>query len=118
MRHSFQRSVYDRSPTKEQLSPGRLWLLRQMQSLNYGRLEGIYFRGGEPVSHPAPRIIRHYKFGADNGPRPEINRGNYQLKHQVLELFAILQSRQNGVIDVLHVRAGLPCEMTVVEGTC
>ena len=49
---------------------GSRLMLELLQRLNFGRLEGLPVRGGEPVLVPPPRAIREYKFGGEKGPRP------------------------------------------------
>jgi hypothetical protein len=42
-----------------------------MQRLNFGRIENLHVRGGEPVFDPAPRVSKKLKIGGENDPRPE-----------------------------------------------
>src|SRR5690242_16219301 len=73
--------------TKAALSPSRKRLVQMMQHLNYGRIEDLSIRGGEPIFDPPPRVIRHIKLGADNAPRPELAHADFALKSQIVELF-------------------------------
>src|SRR5687767_11562343 len=57
--------------SKASLSPLRQQLLLLMQRLNFGRIEGLVIKDGDPVLDPLPRVIRELKFGGDNLPRPE-----------------------------------------------
>ena len=58
-------------PAFSSLSPARRRLLRLMQQLNFGRIEQLTIRRGEPVLEPMPRLVVEYKFAGENGPRPE-----------------------------------------------
>lgn len=40
--------------TKASLTPARRRLLELMQEINFGRIEGLAVRGGEPVLDPPP----------------------------------------------------------------
>ncbi|MFN0168663.1 MAG: hypothetical protein ACKV22_19740 [Bryobacteraceae bacterium] len=82
-----------------------------MSCLNFGRLEGLHVRHGQPVWDPPPRIVREVKLGGDNSPRPEASAPNFQLKEQVLELFTHIAELGDGVIDVLEVKHGLPFKL-------
>ncbi len=103
----------DRS--KQDLSAARVDLLELMQSINFGRIERLRIRNGEPVFDPHPVVVREIKFGGENGPRPELGNGDFLLKQQVVELFAFFDETRNGVIDVLEIKHGLPFRMIVTE---
>jgi len=101
--------------SKADLSPRRVGLLELMQSINFGRIEGLVVRDGEPVLDPRPRIVREVKFGGDNGPRPELGAGDFVLKAQVVELFGFFDRLQDGVVELIEVKHGLPFRMMVPE---
>ncbi|VTU02479.1 Uncharacterized protein OS=Isosphaera pallida (strain ATCC 43644 / DSM 9630 / IS1B) GN=Isop_2437 PE=4 SV=1 [Gemmataceae bacterium] len=94
--------------TKSQLSPARRALVELLHRVNFGRLEHLEVRGGEPVLDPRPRVVREHKFGGDNGPRSEAARADVALKAQHLDLMRLLDRVSDGVIDVLTVKHGLP----------
>lgn len=101
--------------SSRRLSAGRAALVKLMQRINFGQIGGLTFWAGEPVLDPPPRIVREYKFGGENGPRPELATDNFLLKQQVIELFAFFDQLQDGVIDVLEIKHGLPFRMIVTE---
>ena len=86
-----------------------------MQRINYGRIEELSVRWGEPVMDPPPRVVREVKFGGENGPRPETAKEDFFLKAQVRDLFAQLEALGNAVVHCIEVRRGLPFRMTVEE---
>lgn len=86
-----------------------------MQRINFGRIENLTIRDGDPVLDPMPHLVREVKFGGDNGPRPERASDNFLLKTQVLELFQHLDQLASGVIAVLDIKHGLPFRMLLVE---
>jgi hypothetical protein len=61
----------DQLLTKSSLTPESAHLVELMQAVNYGRIEDLVIRDGQPVFEPAPSVIQKVKMGADNGPRPE-----------------------------------------------
>lgn len=93
---------------KSALSPDRRRLVELCQRLNFGRIEGLEVRGGEPVFDPQPRTVREFKFAGDNGPRPESRRADCALKDQVGDLMRLLDAVGDGVIETLTVKHGLP----------
>ena len=54
---------------KSGLSRSRQRLVELMQEINFGRIEEIEVRDGEPVFDPFPQVIRVIKFCGENGPR-------------------------------------------------
>ena len=100
---------------KSSLTPSQQKLLTEMQRINYGRIEGLSVRRGEPVMDPPPRIIREIKFGGENGPRAEVGKPDFTLKAQVRDLFAQLEALGDGVIPCIEIQRGLPFRMTVEE---
>ena len=101
--------------TKSSLSEAQSWLIELMQRINYGRIEGLSVRRGQPVFDPPPRIVREIKFGGDNGPRSEFAKADFSLKAQVRELFAQLEALGDGVIACIEIQRGLPFRMTIEE---
>ncbi len=101
--------------TKASLSQGRRHLLELMQGINFGRIEGLTVRDGEPAFDPPPQVIREIKFGGENGPRQETTVEDFALKSQAVELFAQLDVLGNGTVLSLDVRYGLPFRMSVKE---
>lgn len=102
-------------PNKASLSPARRQLLELLQQINFGRLESLEVRDGQPVLSPRPLVVREHKFGGENGPRPELTSPDFALKQQVVELFEFFDEMQDGVIDVLEIKHGLPFRMVVRE---
>jgi hypothetical protein len=102
--------------TKSSLSTPEKWLLETMQKMNFGRIEGLAIRGGQPVFSPGPRIVKDVKLGAtDNGVRAEINSADFALKREHIELFETLRMIGDGIIECIEVKAGLPFRLTTVE---
>ena len=91
-----------------ELSPARRRLIQLLQTLNFGRVEDLVVRGGEPVLDPPPQVVREVKFGSDNGPRVEAKLADFALKDQHQDLFGLLDDLQNGCLPVLTVKHGLP----------
>ncbi len=97
------------------LSAPRRQLVERMQVLNFGRIESLIIRNGDPVLDPTPRIVREIKPGGDNGPRPERLRQDFLLKQQVVELCQVMEEIGTGSIDLIEVKNGLPFRLLVAE---
>lgn len=94
--------------TNSSLSPNCQRFVRLMQSLNYGRIEALHVRGGEPVFQPPPKVHRTIKIAAQNGAHAEAKIEDFALKQRVVAFFDRLREIDDGVIEVLEVAAGLP----------
>jgi len=100
---------------KSLLSPSRRYLVELMQRINFGRIEGLTVRGGEPVfdTDAPPRVMQDVKFGGENGPRQEAHTADFALKLQVVELFGHFDRLVNARIESLTIKHGLPFTMQV-----
>lgn len=104
--------------TKSSLTPSLARLIELLQALNFGRIEALAVRGGQPVFDPPPRVIQKIKMGvgADNGPRPESAYADFRIKGGIVELLAIFERLQNGEIRTIEVRYGLPVSAEIEWG--
>ena len=98
----------------QRLSPSQQNLVRQMQEINFGRIEHLHVQNGQPIFTPMPKIVREVKFGGENGTRPEATCNDFMLKAQVVDLFKYVGGITNGVIELLEIKHGLPFRMLVV----
>lgn len=101
--------------TKSSLSPAQNQLLDLMAEINFGRIEQLVVRGGEPVLQPPPKVVRKIKLGADNGPRQERDGRDFLLKEKVQEFFGHLEDLGTGTVMRIEVQAGLPFSMEIEE---
>ncbi|MBX9677758.1 MAG: hypothetical protein K2X38_03260 [Gemmataceae bacterium] len=101
---------------KAQLTSQRQRLIELFQRINYGSIEGLRITAGQPCFDPKPTVLRDIKFGAaENGPRPELAKGNFRLKASLLQLFDLLDEIRDGVLQTIEVKAGLPFRIVVRE---
>jgi hypothetical protein len=101
--------------TKVSLPGPQQRLVELLQDINFGRIEGLAVRGGNPILDPPPRIVREIRFCGENGPRPERQAADYLLKVQVVELLRYLDEVRDGTVETLEVKHGLPFRM-MLEG--
>src|SRR5262249_9196756 len=105
------------SPSFRQgLTEPRRQLVRLMQEIQFGKIEGLVVKGGQPVLEPLPEIVREYKFGGDNESHPGLNATDFLLKSQVVDLLRQVDLIGDGLIQVLEVKHGLPFRMFVNGG--
>jgi len=91
-----------------QLSPARQALVRALQTVNFGELQNIQVRNGEPMFGDAAVTVFDTKSDKDEGPRAEIGLPDFLLNAEASHLIARLDEFKNGTIQRLEVRAGIP----------
>ena len=91
-----------------QLSAPRQVLVRLLQSINFGYVEGLEVRGGEPMFSPAPTVVVEVKLDAPNNPRAEVDLADCELRAELVRLMEQLDSLGDGSIDRIDVRYGVP----------
>ena len=101
--------------TKAALTPARKRLVELMQEVNYGRIEGLHVRDGEPVFDPPPTVLRLFLFGKDNGPNESRANDGFALKKKMAELFEVFDRERSLSIQELIIDNGLPVRMTVAD---
>ena len=101
--------------TKAVLTPARRHLVEMMQEINYGRLEGLQVRDGDPLIDPPPTATRSFLFGRTNGPNRSREKKDFSLKKALADLFEIFDREQSLSIQELIIEDGLPIRMTVAD---
>lgn len=95
------------------LSPERARLVRLFQTINFGRIEELEVRSGEPQFSPAPRVFVEVKLDAEDGPRPESRLSDFALRRPIERFFEQVARLEDGTIERIEVRHGLPFRMIV-----
>jgi hypothetical protein len=98
-----------------QLSAPRQALVRLFQSINFGSLEGLEVRHGEPMFSPAPTVFAEVKLDAPNEPRPEMDLGDFELRSEVTRLMEQLDELGDVSIERIDVRYGVPKRAVIVR---
>lgn len=94
--------------TKSSLTRPQTQLVELLQTVNFGRIEGLLISGGQPDFRREPRIIWRLKVGGENETRPEAAMRDFRLKDQVVELFRLIAQLEGGHSISIEVRHGLP----------
>lgn len=103
----------DRAVMKSSLSPLRAELLQLMQTLRYGWIRNLTVRDGEPMLDENVAVIQNVKMNGRNAPHPALTVDDYALKREAVALIAQLDALQNGLIEVIEVKDGLPFQLHV-----
>ena len=91
-----------------EISAPRQALVRLCQSVDYGQIIGLQIRDREPVFNPPPTVLLDVKLDADCGPRREAALDDFALREEVHRLLDRFDRIENGRLDRIEVRAGIP----------
>jgi len=91
-----------------ELSPARQALVRVMQAINFGELQGIRVRDANPIFDVDSIVILDMKLDKEDATRPEFDLADFVLNTEVSHLMSRLDEFKNGKIQRLEVRAGIP----------
>jgi hypothetical protein len=91
-----------------QLSPARQALVRILQAVNFGEIQGIRVRNADPMLDDACVVVIDAKLDREEVPRPELDLADFELRAEVGRLMSRLDELKNGTIQRLEVHAGIP----------
>lgn len=89
------------------VSPRRQQLIRMCQALNFGVMSGIRLECGDPVLAASSSLVED-RLDLPDEARPEVRLDDFNLSKEWLRLLARFDEIQDGTIERLEVRAGLP----------
>lgn len=93
---------------KRDLSGPNRWLVEQGQLIGFGSLT-FQVCGGEPApAAPWSRTRTRKVAGGVNGPRPELNNDDFELRHEHIALFEQLKDLPDGTCVRVKFAHGLP----------
>jgi len=103
-------------PKLSELSSARQALVRLCQSIDYGWIDGLRIQDREPVFDPQPNVILDVKLDTAADGRPEVELSDFALRDEVCRLLQRLDHIENGRLDRIEVRAGIP-RRVLIEAT-
>lgn len=99
-----------------ELSSGGQVLVATMRRVGFGRFEFLRICNGDPVFDPPPRLVRVSRIGSSQEP-DLLESADWILKVPIRDLFKEFARLQNGTIDRIEFRRGLPCLVEVTIAT-
>lgn len=85
-----------------------------MTTYQHGRIENLHVGSGQPVPARDVRVVRVAKLGeSSSGPRQIRKPTDFELKRAHLDLLDELARLQNGVVQRLEFRHGLPTQIEI-----
>jgi hypothetical protein len=98
-----------REPLRTQdLSPAQHSLVDLMYLHQFGRIENMPVRVGEPILNSDVKLVRVARLGGSSDAANFVGTDEFELKGQVRDLFEELERLQNGMVIRLEFRHGLP----------
>src|SRR3984893_13825816 len=92
----------------QDLSPGQRSLVELMHLHQFGRIENMPVRGGQPILDRDVKVVRVARLGGESDPLKLTNAEEFELKRQIRDLFHELARLENGTVVRLEFRHGLP----------
>jgi hypothetical protein len=106
-----------RAPRRAQdLSPGQRALVELMRD-QFGRIENISIRAGQPVIEQHLKVVRVAGLGGESGGTKTPAGDEFELKRAVCDLFDELERLGHGTVVKLEFKRGLPCRLETTPGT-
>ena len=94
--------------TTRSLSAQQRPLVELMREHQFGRIENMSIRGGQPILDANVRVVRAARLGAESGRTKFPKTNEFELKKAVCDLLDELERLQNGTVVCLEFRHGLP----------
>jgi len=97
------------------LSPARQALVRLCQDVNFGHILDFRAANAEPTWNPGPTILSEVRPDIEEIPRPEGALADFRLSSELQRLMSQLDRLQDGSIEKIEVRAGVPRRLTLAS---
>ena len=93
---------------KSELSNDGKKLVVLMQSIHFGRLKNLAINDGRIVFVPETERIDDFKFGKKEDTKKFTLNNDFELKEKVVEFFQKVKEVNNGFIEIIEIKSGLP----------
>ena len=89
---------------------------RLVRETRFGSIERIRLNGGQPIIDTNLEVRVEFRLSGVEPPREVITDNDYLERPQVRAMFERFEQVQDGIVECLDVRDGLPFKMTVLRG--
>jgi hypothetical protein len=96
-----------------QLSTSRQALVRLCQDINFGQILGLQVRNAEPIWDPPPTILSEIKLESEEAPRLALDLADFKLSSAIRRLMRQLDQIQEGRIEKIEIREGIPRRLMI-----
>lgn len=98
---------------KDGLSPNVRRLVDLVEEIDFGTIENLQVRAGEPCFDPPPRVLRTIKLKPQ--PAGKEPRREGEIKDQTFALIRQLRRIGDGTVELIEVQAGLPFRLVLEQ---
>ena len=98
---------------RDGLTPETRRLLDLIEGVDFGRIETLWVRSGEPSFDPPPRVLRDIRLKPGAGHQPTREQG--ELKDQFVNLMRLLRRLGDGVVELIEVQNSLPFRVVLED---
>ena len=95
----------------QDLSPAQRSLVELMHEHQFGRIENMSIRAGQPVLDQDLKVVRVAYLGGESGGTKPPAGDEFELKRAVCDLFDELARLGHGTVVRLEFKRGLPCRL-------
>jgi hypothetical protein len=99
-----------------ELSAPQLSLLQIMREHQFGRIENMSIRAGQPVLDQDLKVVRVASLGGESDGAKRPSTDEFELKRAVCDLFDELARLGHGTVVKLEFKRGLPCRLETTDG--
>ena len=103
--------------TTRDLTARQRLLLEIMREYQFGRVENMPVRSGQPILDHDVRVVRVARLGCGSSATRIPRTNDFELKEAVCDLFDELAQLGNGMVGRLEFRHGLPCLIEIAVAT-
>jgi len=101
--------------TTRDLTAAQRLLVQLMSDHQFGRVENMSVREGQPILDHDVKVVRVSRLSGDAGPTDAISAREFELKRAIRDLFGELERLENGLVIRLEFRHGLPILLELAE---
>jgi hypothetical protein len=101
--------------TTKDLTAVQRCLLEIVRQNQFGRIENVPIRGGQPVVDRGATVVRVTRLGGQSEQTKLPDNNEFELKQAFVDLFHELALIQNGMVVRLEFRHGLPCVLEIAR---
>jgi hypothetical protein len=95
------------------LSPEQRSLLEIMRVHQFGRIENMSIRAGQPVIDQDLKVVRVASLGGESNGTNLLGSDEFELKRVVCDLFNEFARLDHGTVVKLEFKRGLPCRLEI-----
>ena len=102
-------------PATKDLTVAQACLLQIIRECQFGRIENLPVRDGQPVFNRDVKVVRAARLGCNDSGTKLVTGDEFELKRPVRDLFDQLTRIGNGTVLRLEFRHGLPSLLEIVQ---